>query len=257
MQERTRRLAILVGGSLISCGALILAACSNDSGTTPIPTANGGTDGGRDAKTTDAKGGSTTDGTPETDSGSADCANAPKLRSNDDGFFCPFLPRDAGDASATNCTHDQTCCNPGRNADGKNPPSFCATTPRADKGVADQTQCAAQAVDFGSEWIAKEGKTWECGDKNNCSTGQVCCMFNQIDPPLSGTDKVNVGPNLNKTLPVACAAKQAFKYGGTYCAATCGDEDIQMCSATDNDCAPKKCVPFEVFPGGRNLAYCN
>ena len=125
MQQRNRRLAILLGGSLFAALG-VLAACSTDNGTTPLPGA--GTDAGRDStKGDDEEPGEDEDGgdTP-TDGGTPDCSAGPKLRSIDKGFFCAFFTRDASapgaaDASANaggnrNCGHEETCCNPGRGA---------------------------------------------------------------------------------------------------------------------------------------------
>jgi hypothetical protein len=255
MQQRTRRLAIILGGTLFASVGLVLAACSTDNGSTPLPgqTADAsrretgtGSSGGEDEQDGDA---------PERDAGAdADCRNAPRLRNNDEGFFCAFLPRDAGAGGGSNCGHDETCCNPAA-VDGGFPTTFCASTPRRQKGGTNgATACAAQAAAKGSTWTAGKGTTWECGDKNNCDTGQVCCMF--TDPAVEG-DKVNIGKNLNKQIPEACDAKQAFKYGGTRCAPDCAADEIQLCSNTDQNCqAGKTCYPFEVYPGGRNLGYC-
>jgi hypothetical protein len=255
--SRVRRV-VFVGGAIVMAVGLVLVACSNND-YIPIPlndpTADDGGGGGKSdgAKTPTGEGGN-----DDLDSGGADCSAAPKLRSSSNGsFFCPFLGVDAGpDASTTNCTDDQTCCNPGVGAGGTHPPSFCASTPKAQKGATDQAACNAQAAGYGTEWVASQGTTWECGDKNNCSSGQVCCMFTSAD--VAPPDKANVGPNLNPALPKACGAKQAFKYGGTYCASSCGDTDIQMCSNSDKNCtSPKTCHAFEIYPGGRDLGYCN
>ena len=86
MQQRTRRLAMLLGGSLLATVGF-LAACSTDNGTTPLP-GQTGTDSGRETKN-DA-GGTTGDDdddvTPVNDAG-RDCSAAPKPRSNK-GVFC-------------------------------------------------------------------------------------------------------------------------------------------------------------------------
>lgn len=257
MQQRTRRLAIVVGGTLIASVGLFLAACSTDNGTTPLP---GQTDSGRPR--TDTGTGSSS-GEPETDAGSdaalsPDCSTAPQLRSNDKGFYCAFLPYDAGSAEdaggASNCAHDETCCNPAK-VGNDFPKTFCASTPRDNKGgTKGQEACAAQAAAKSSTWTADAGSTWECGDKNNCNAGQVCCLFTQ--PGLAADQKVNIGTNQDKSIPKSCNALQAFKYGGTRCAAGCGADEIPLCSKTDSCPDGKTCTPFEVYPGGRDLGYC-
>jgi hypothetical protein len=253
VDRRHRRILVFAGGALGASVSLVVAACSNDD-FIPIPLADlsqDGSTGKTDGKTPEGGGSSSGDD----DSGGADCSAAPRLRNADFGFFCPFLPRDAGaDASSVNCTDDQTCCNPGKDSTGKNPPSFCASTSRSQKGSTDQSACSGQAADHGTQWVGI-GTSWECADRSNCSDGQVCCMYTETD--LSAPDKVNVGPNLNKAIPTACNAKQAFKYGGTHCSSACADDEIQMCSQNDDNCAPKICRAFEVFPGGRDLGYCN
>ncbi len=260
MQQRTRRLAIIIAGTLLASVGLVLAACTTDNGTVPLP---GQTGDGGSKKNTSSSGGDDEeeeeeeqDGdTTKKDAGAdADCREAPRLRNNENGFFCAFLPRDAGGAGGNNCSHDETCCNPAQ-VDGQFPPTFCASTPRNEKGGTNgAAACAAQAEAKGSTWTPGKGTTWECGDSNNCDDGQVCCIF--TDPSITD-DKVNIGPNQNKSIPAACDAKQAFKYGGTRCAAACAADEIQLCSLSDDNCTgARKCYPFEVYPGGRNLGYC-
>jgi len=263
MQQSTRRLAILVGGTLVASVGLFLAACSTDNGTTtPLP-GQGGDSGRRDSSGgtsgTSGTSGEDPDADVDDDGGSssgADCGNAPRLRNNGQGFFCAFLPRDAGSASdaggTSNCAHDETCCNPAR-VGTEFPKSYCANTPT--KTGTGETACAAQAAAKNSTWTANMGSTWQCGDKNNCGASQVCCLFSQAGLPAG--EKVNIGKNLDTQIPPACNAQQAFKYGGTKCAAACGAEEIQLCGTQDQNCTGgKTCSPFEVDPGGRNLAYC-
>src|SRR5690606_30079698 len=126
------------------------AACSTDNGTTPLPGQTA--DSGKRETSTGSSGGDDQDGdTPQQDAGpDADCRNAPRLRSNDRGFFCAFLPRDAGSAEdaggASNCSHDETCCNPAK-VGNEFPKSFCASTPRDEKGGTNGAdECAAQAA---------------------------------------------------------------------------------------------------------------
>ncbi|MBX3211717.1 MAG: hypothetical protein KF850_06770 [Labilithrix sp.] len=253
MQQRNRRLAILLGGSLFAALG-VLAACSTDNGTTPLPGA--GTDAGRDStKGDDEEPGEDEDGgdTP-TDGGTPDCSAGPKLRSIDKGFFCAFFTRDASapgaaDASANaggnrNCGHEETCCNPGRGAGGEFAPSFCASTPRNTKGGNNgPTECAAQAAANGSAWADTGNTTWECNDKNSCGAGESCCLFTWANG--APNDKVNLGPLQDDDVPKACGALQSFKQGGTRCSAACASDEIQLCSLTDDNCSGnQKCTPF-------------
>lgn len=253
MQQRTRRLVMLLGGTLLATVGF-LAACSSDNGGTPLP-GSSGSDSGRDTKkdpsdTTNDDDNDDDDDTSNDGGTAPDCSQVPKLRSNDGpGFFCAFFTRDAsaGDAGAggdRNCTHDETCCNPGKGSDGKFPASFCAATPRDTKGGDNgQTACAAQAAANGSAWAEKGGSTWECNDKNNCDDNQVCCMFTWAN--AGPNDKVNLGPLQDDEVPKACNALQAFKQGGTRCATSCASDEIQLCSLSDDSCTGnQKCTPF-------------
>lgn len=257
MQQRTRRLAMVIGGTLLSTIGF-LAACSTDNGTSPLPGQTNGTDSGRSK----GDGGSSTDDDEDEDSGSssgkdaastADCSTAPKLRNNEPGFFCSFFTRDAaaGDAGGkSNCANDEICCNPGpKTPGGKDfPPSFCADK----SGGGGNAACAAQAGDNASEWVEERSSTWECGDKNACG-GQKCCMFTWAN--AAAGDKVNVGASIDKDVPKACGALMAFKTGGTRCAATCDAEEIELCSLSDDNCSgSQKCTPFSA--NFRDLAYC-
>jgi hypothetical protein len=181
------------------------------------------------------------------------CAKAPQLRSNTETFYCGFLPNESGAATGGVCQADETCCNPGKIGDAFGT-SFCATTPRDAKGAAFAPACAAQSVEkTGKEWAADKSSTWECADKNSCGEGQVCCAFTWANPKEG--EKVNVGPSQDKNIPKACKALQSFTQGGTRCAATCGAEEIQLCSKTDDNCGSKKCTAFSAS-GKRDLAYC-
>ena len=256
MQQRNRRLAIFLGGTLLATVG-VLAACSTDNGTTPLP-GQTGTDSGRDSSKADGNNNTDDDGATPTDDGvaGADCGLAPRVRSNDrGGFFCSFYSRDAaaGDAGGrSNCSDDETCCNPGK--DGNDfPPSFCAQTDRGDKGGDNaQAACAAQAAANGSSWVGT-ATAWECGDKNNCDNGQVCCLTTWAD--AGPMDKVNIGNSLDEDIPKSCGALQAFKQGGTKCAAACAADQIQLCSNSDQNCTGnQKCTPFSAL--FRDLAYC-
>jgi hypothetical protein len=250
MKQHTRRLAIALGGALLTTVGF-LAACSTDNGTTPIPTTTGGGDSGN--KKGDSGGSSTDDDDSGskvgTDGGaSADCATAPKLRNNDQGFRCAFLtPPDGG---SRNCGNDEVCCNPGaKTAGGKDfPNSYCAPKSGGADGPA---ACAAGATAAGSEWVATKSSTWQCADKSACG-GKKCCMFTwaSTDP----NDKVNIGKTLDKDIPAACNALMAFKAGGTRCADECDATEIPLCSLSDDNCSGNQtCTPFSAY---RDLGYC-
>ncbi|HVH45581.1 MAG TPA: hypothetical protein VM925_24675 [Labilithrix sp.] len=258
MQQRTRRLAIVFGGALLTTIG-VLAACSTDNGTTPVPGQNGTDSGSNNTKTDSGKVDTDTDGAASPSDAGADCSEAPRLRSNTSGFFCGFFRRDAsapdsGSGSLSACSNDETCCNPGKGGGADFPPSFCAKTPHDEKGGDNgQTECADQADENGSTWNVSGSTTWECGDKNNCDDGQVCCLVTWAD--AGATDKVNIGKSLDKEIPASCGALQAFKQGGTKCAASCAADQIQLCSTTDDNCTGnQKCTPFTAL--FRDLAYC-
>jgi hypothetical protein len=254
MQHRTRRAAILFCGTLLGTAAIAIAC--DDRGLTDTPKYGDDDDDGGGQTGDGGKSSSSSSGGADDSGTGADCSAAPKLRSNDKGFFCSFLRDGGSTAGPRNCSADETCCNPTK-VGTTQPPTYCATTLRAAKGLTDLSSCAAQAAAHASDWSAG-GSSWECADKNNCADGKVCCMFTQA----GSAEKTNVGPNGNKNIPPACNAKQGFKWGGTYCADACGDTDVALCASTDDNCvAPKKCIPFEIFQGSssdsRNLGYCN
>jgi hypothetical protein len=247
MQQRMRRFAFFVGGSILMAAGIFAAACGTDngggsSGALPTPDSSKTDTGGNPA--TDSGG---TDSGGDTGGGDADCSKAASLHSSMDGgsFYCPFRSADGGNAGP--CTQDETCCNPsGKLADGGFLGSFCATSPAASKGTGNpEDVCAAQAVAAGSSW-GDGGSAWECFDKNNCAPGKVCC--------LTGTG-VNIGKTTNTSIPPACNAKQAFKFEGTKCETQCAAGEIKLCSLSDQNCgAGTTCTPFLAL--SRDLAAC-
>ena len=266
MEQRTRRLVIFLGGVALASGGLVVAACTTDNGKTPLPTTNAPKDSGGPCNRRDASDPiEEEDGGPEEDDAAAapDCGfGTPRLRNNDQGFFCPGYTRDAGlsDSGARgNCALDETCCDPFSD----NATNFCAATTKAAKGQGDggqtgQATCAAQAAQYGSTWDG--GKTaWECADSKGCAEGHRCCLY--TDPFYAqadgGGDKVNIGLTNNEELK-ACKAQEAYKAGGTRCAPidSCPTGEIQLCSASDQNCpAPKQCTAF-LAPGNRFLGFC-
>ena len=254
MQQSTRRLILLVGSSLVCAAGMLVAACSSDSSSSSdvVPTVEAGK---KDGTSTPPPPG-TTDGGDLDATTAADCSQAPKLRDNTNGFFCAFVARDAGqdaaaDADAGNpqyCHNNEVCCNSGKDDQGNFGDSFCQFDPN--KGNNPNTGGNACANHAG--WIPDGGSTWECADKNNCPSNQVCCLFTQP----GATSNVNIGKTTDKSIPASCDALQAFKQGGTRCAASCtAGSEIKLCSKTDDNCgAGTTCTPFRgLF---RDLAYC-
>jgi len=248
MQQRVRRFAFVLGvGSLVAAG-LISAACGTDNGTTPTPTVEAGNKDTGPGKTD-------TGPDPETDAGTdameaADCAEAPRLRNNQTSFFCAFYRRDAAaDDSGvplSNCANDETCCNPGAISAGNFPPSFCADG----KG---EVACQTGALTNGSSW-PDGGTAWECNDKNQCNSGQICCLI-----PRPGEPDTDIGafPKNDPNVPPACNAKRAYKTGGSRCRTgnSCNAGENRLCSLSDNNCpSGSTCTPVEgLF---RDLGYC-
>lgn len=245
---RFRRYALFLSGAAFVAGGLMALACSSDS---TAPTAVPGVDANKNDGSVSETG--TTDA-PNDQQTSVDCSLAPVLHDNTNGFYCSFLFRDAGPdgASGPYCANTETCCNPAAYSDGGHAATFCATG----KGSNNEALCLAQAGTNNSAWPVGgkfPGVSYACNDSRNCSAGQKCCMFTQAD---SGTDHVNIGTNLDTNIPKACDAKQAFKQGGTYCAATCtAGTEIQLCYQ-DSECSGgTKCQPFEAF-SNRELGSC-
>lgn len=246
MQQTTRRLALVVGGTFFVAAGMVAMACSTDNGTSSsgaLPTI----DSGKDSNKPSSSGGGDDDDSA-TDGGgpTPDCSakEVPFLPDNSKGtFYCPFTEAGVG------CTDDQICCNPGipDGSTGGFPPSFCTADPT--KGGASDTReatCAA-AAGGAANWQVDNffNSMWECGDKNNCPTNTVCCATsNPLDAGAS--DKVNVGKNQDtQDIPAACNALQLFKTRGTKCATSCSTTEIQMCSTSDNNCAAGfTCTPL-------------
>ena len=260
MQQRFRKLALFVGASALVGAGFIVAACGTDNGTsTPLPSVDSG-GGGKDSAKTDTGTTPDPDGGTIPDSSTADCSNAPQLRTNTTagGFRCGFYKADAavdGAASLSNCTATQTCCNPGI-ADGgtfagKFPPAFCAD------GKGDEVLCAAQDTNKGSDFQPGFfSHAWECNDDTACAAGEKCFMYTSPHVTNAGTDKANVG--VDTKAPAACKQFKAFKEGGSKChAAPAAAGEIQLCSM--NDTTPvcgtgTTCQPFDA--DGRDLASC-
>ncbi len=263
MQQATRRLMFVLGGTVLAAGGMLVAACSTDNGSTssgalPTPdaarpdTGNPSSSGGND--------GSTDGGTDP------DCASAPFIpdtTKNDGGVFCPFQAAGKG---APDCTAVQECCSPG--AEGPSgslvfPPAFCANITKELAANNETTlrfaACKSQVPDAaapGGGWNDSNAfnAAFECEDKTSCPGSlPVCCATSQ--PNADAGSKVNIGPSTSKTIPAACNAKSFYKSGGTRCATACTTTEIQVCSKNDNSC-PTGTVCKAAGGGGRSLGYC-
>lgn len=247
MQQSTRRLVILFSSTLLCAGSLLAAACSSDTTSAggDMPTVEAGK---KDTGSSSGSSGGSDSG--DLDSGlAADCSEAPQLRSNTNGFYCSFVPKDAGvDAdggSPSYCHDNETCCNPGKDGNGNFGTSACVYDPNKTGNTA--------CDDADPTWASRTNNSvWECADKNNCASGEVCCLTTA--PDAGGN--VNIGKSTDKSIPAACNALQAYKAGGTKCATSCAaGSEIQLCSTSDDHCgAGTTCTPFAgLF---RDLAYC-
>ncbi len=255
MQQRFRRLTVVLVATTLAGGGLILVACGTDNGAT-IATPQ--VDAGKDPGTTRDPVAPT-----DTDSGDAgakapvDCGIVPKLRETiaADGFRCGFYSADAGvdgAAPSKNCASTQTCCNPaiavgGAFADAR-PPSFCAD------GKNGETVCAEQDVANGSDYQPGfNSNSWECADNANCPNAtDICVMF--TSKASTNNSPVNIGPDTRKP---TCNAPRSFKQGGSRCKAgpTVAADEIRLCSLTDKGCpATTECTAFNA--NGRDLGYC-
>jgi hypothetical protein len=265
MRQSTRKYVMFFGATMAVAGGLFAAACGTDNGGTSsgtLPTAEGG---GGDRGQTPPPPGVTPPGSGDGgDSGTnPDCSTAPQLRSNTSDFFCAFVAKDAGTdggdggQSASYCQNNEICCNPSTKTGSNFDPSYCAFDPT--KGTNDTQMkaynaCAAFAPAHGFTWGATDGgSAWECGDKNNCPSGQVCCLTGF--PGATGSNAVNIGKSTDKSIPTACNAQQAFKETGTVCKSACtAGTEIQLCSKTDNCGGGQTCTAFDGF--FRDLGIC-
>lgn len=253
MNQRFRKLALVVSVASLM-GAGLIVACSSDDKSTPLPTNNVDGSTKSDGGTTNDSGGPGTgddsgDGDGGTEGG-ADCSKDPVLRKTDAGIRCAFMAPDSGSI----CQSDQICCNTESKATG---PGFCADGPK--NGT--DSPCVAQAPN-GSTFNANKGKAWECIDKNQCGSDQICCMIQdegRLD--LDPKNKLNIGrtPSTDTKHPPACNVQRAYNEGGSRCRPTSGgclDPELRLCSLND-DCGPNAtCTPFIDFTNFVDRGYC-
>lgn len=204
--KKTRIAWGLLAAGVVATGGIWMAACSEDSGTTPIP-------GGQDASKSDSS--TTTDATTDTDSGGGDggCvptedARAPSLHPNADaGAYCPFQPQDAGLPS--NCNLDQRCC------------QFSASANKDSECIARGATCDPE-VDAG-------GASWECDEPEDCvgdAGGAVCCLIARDVPQDDKT-----------------CHRYGSLVKGSVCRAQCQTGEFTICSR-DSHCSIGACTPF-------------
>lgn len=250
MQQRFRKLAVFFGAATLAGGGLILVACGTDNGdtvATPQVDAAKPSEGGKTETGTNPGPDGSTTGDGGTD---ADCTKSPKLRKNENGFYCAFKKSDAGAEGGANCGDLETCCNPSGKIDGGFAPSFCATGKN-------EEACQNQAAENKSAFEADAGSAWACADKSNCPNAtDVCCL---IPDPARAPKPLNIGntPANDKNYPAACGVKTAYNAGGTRCETgpACRAGEEKMCSLNDDTCgAGTKCTPFVGF--FRDLGYC-
>lgn len=239
MEKRTRRLALVLGGGFLTTVGLVTAACSTDNGTSsnPLP----GSDSGRDSSRAD---GNTDPG--DTDGGNtpadaeADCANVPKVQSNE-GVYCFGANPDGG-----KCGASQICCSDGRLSDGGFAPSTCEDNigeATSGGGFKEGACTFPQGTDGGEEW--------HCTEASHCpNNGEVCCAIQD-----SVTGKNPEPPTKNSDFPGCEAYFNGGNFvGGTRCRAdSCKAGESTLC-ASDNDCKAGKCVPIKI--GNRFTGYC-
>ncbi len=249
MQLGMRKFVVFTGGVCLAGGAWLIVACSSDSSTSSGGVANveaGGDTGGNPPPPPPPPGsGDGGDG-----GGGADCTAIPKIRDNSNGFYCAFVPKLPDGGKQDYCSNTQECCGPGKNSDGGFPDSYCTADdpkPNADPVM----NCANSAADAGSTWNAGSGSTFECADKNNCGSGQICVLTG------TGITFQPLTKNAGKDV-TGCGAVYAKGATGTRCCTPGADcpkapDEKHLCGMTDT-CATGTCTPFSgVF---RDLAYC-
>ncbi len=251
MKQRIRKLALVVSVASLG-GAAFIVACSDNSSSGPVPTPS------VDAGKTDSPTGTDSSVTPTTDSGvdsgvDADCSKNPILRDQSKGIRCAFMAPDSGSM----CQNDQTCCNTESKATG---PGFCTDG----KNGVDDSLCVDNAPD-GSTFNAGKGKAWACMDKNQCGSGEICCMI-QDEGRLAAdpNNKLNIGltPKTDTKHPAACGVMRVYNEGGSRCAAPVNGncpkaEQYKLCSLSDDNCgANATCTPFIDFTNFVDRGYC-
>lgn len=237
--SRTRsRILIVLAGGLVSAAA-ILAACSTDNGSTPVPSI----DSGRADTSTGTDGSNNnTDGNTPLDGG-ADCANVPETKSSV-GPYC-FSVADAGpdgSSKSKNCNSaaDEICCSGGSlGSDAGFEPSTCKAPGTNASGGYNEGTCG---------FANPGGQEWHCTEKSHCpGQDELCCLI--------GSDAGSPKPGNNFDFPGCQAYFQSTTFtNGSRCRKTSCQAGEQTLCASDADCKSGKCVPLKV--AGRFTGYC-
>lgn len=242
MQQRTRRLAMFMGGSFLAALGLVAAACGTDNGddTTAIPVDSGAR---RDTGTTPKDGGTEPDPddedgstTPLTDAG-ADCGKIATVQSSI-GVYCPFaFEKDSGTGPNCDSSKKQVCCNGQKlPADAGFAPTKCDEATPASVGYEDSTACES----------APNTERFDCMEQKHCpNAADVCCAIGADGGSLSGFP-----PPKN-----ACSRYEVFdsRVSGTRCKSACDTGNLTLCGS-DADCKTGKCMPLEL--ANRFGGYC-
>jgi len=233
MLQRTRRLAILMGGTLLATVG-VLAACSTDNGTTPLP-GQTGTDGGRDSSKGDSGGGNTDDedGSSQKDA-APDCEGAPKPRSND-GVFC-FGGTDSTDAGECDPGESRICCADEKGSDGKFLKARCVVAEQDPSGGYKAGSC-----DFAPD---AGGREWHCTESRHCpNTGESCCVI----AGTGGQPKANPDTQDFPGCGNFFNGDQGYFVGGSRCRANgCNAGELTLCTSDDECDNGQKCHFFDI-----------
>ena len=227
----------LIGGSLLllAAGGMSVVACGNDD-SNGFPTA---TDAGKkdsapgdddddddDASTPtkDAGTDSATTGDSATGDAGSDCGSLPFVPTYSKGNYCPFSA--VGDGGNAYCGDPDSGTGP-----------TCCETP-ADASA--PSSCVAQ----GAACPVTGSVIWECGNDDQCSGGEVCCVVPYAD---EATTPVTVKQDTG-----VCAAPYLSGAGGSTCKASCAATDLSTCAAnTTGGCTMPNvvCCDKEVHQG--------
>jgi hypothetical protein len=220
-----KNLGLFSAGAALVAATLLAVACSDS--TTPLPVV-----GGNKADTGTSDSGAPDSGTPVVGDAGKDAATClAKLRpSATVGIFCPNLPKPyGGTGRGGSCGTGETCCN-------GNPKVG------ADAGF-DLTECkagGAAACETPSD-PTKAVDAWECGENDDCTAGQKCCMGG------TATDAGARKPGKGTEPMYMCATR--FGGNGTRCKAACDvDSELQLCSAPTDCATGTTCTVVSIGP---------
>ncbi len=225
MHQHTRRLAVVIGGSVFTAFAFIAACSSENTAQKPSPASpvdGSKPDTGKPSPNPD--GGDPDDPSPDASDAAANCDGAPKLLDTDGGVFC---------FGAGSCAEGTVCCSDEKNATG---------------GFADPRCASAGSCNFAPD---AGGLEWQCTKSAHCpNSGEACCVTAgtggspqaQVDTKFPGC-----GTFFNSGNP--------FFVGGSRCRDNgCNAGELTLC-ARDEECeAPAKCRPFKL--AGRFTGVC-